>query len=188
MMTTTAVKAPMRPNSASQLSAALLVICCVGFMLLLGGCAASSTTIIEAESVTNPKPMYSYTSLIIQDFELNRGMYADVPEAGMSKRELRYAKLPGELAGHIERHLKSQSIYSKISRSGKADAATLLLTGKFTRLGRFKISVQVSLRDGASGQEVASFRPTLWDVLDTTATISDLGREVADFLYRIQYK
>src|SRR5665647_1644920 len=170
MMITTAVKAPMRPDRACQIRAALLVICCSLILLVSAGCVSSSTTIIEAESVSNPKPMYNYTSIIIQDFELNRGMYADVPEAGMSQRELRYAKLPGELAGNIERHIKSQSIYNKISRSGKADAATLLLTGKFTRIGRFKISVQVSLRDGVSGQEVASFHPTLWDVLDTTAT------------------
>lgn len=188
MMITTAVKATMLTNSVRQLRAALLVICCSFTLLISAGCVSSSTTIIEAESVTNFKPMYSYTSLIIKDFELNRGMYADVPEAGMSQRELRYSKLPGELAGHIERHLKSQSIYSKISRDGKADASTLLLTGTFIRLGRFKISVQVILRDGATGQKVASFRPTLWDVLDTTATVSDLGREVADFLYRIQYK
>jgi hypothetical protein len=63
-----------------------------------------------------------------------------------------------------------------------------MLTGKFKRLGRFKISVDVSLHDGVSGQEVAYFRQTLWDVLDTTDSISQLGREVADFIDRIQYK
>jgi hypothetical protein len=46
----------------------------------------------------------------------------------------------------------------------------------------------VSLRDGASGQEVAYLRQTLWDVLDTTDSLSLLGREVADFIDRIQYK
>ena len=51
-----------------------------------------------------------------------------------------------------------------------------------------KYTVVVSLQDGASGQEVASFRQTLWDVLDTTDSFADLGREVADFMYRIQYK
>ena len=39
-------------------SVCLLAIC--------AGCAASSTTVIEKEVVTNPKPMYSYTSLVIQ--------------------------------------------------------------------------------------------------------------------------
>jgi hypothetical protein len=96
--------------------------------------------------------------------------------------------LPGELSGHIERCVKTSGTYNKISRDGKTDAATLLLTGEFTRLGRFKISVQIILLDGATGQKVASFRQTLWDVMDSTASISDLGQEVADFLYRIQYK
>ncbi len=132
--------------------------------------------------------MYSYTSLIIQDFELKRELYSDSPEARMSQRELRYAKLPGELSEHIERYVRSHHTYKNISRDGKPDASTLVLTGKFNRLGRFKISVVVSLRDGASGQEVAYFRQTLWDVLDTTESISQLGREVADFIDRIQYK
>ena len=55
-------------------------------------------------------------------------------------------------------------------------------------MGRFKISAIVTLLDGATGQEVAYFRQTLWDVLDTTEAISSLGREVADFIDRIQYK
>jgi hypothetical protein len=75
-----------------------------------------------------------------------------------------------------------------VSRDGKLDASTLLLTGKFIRLGRFKITVQVRLLDGASGQEVASFRQTLWDVMDSLDSFGDLGREVAEFMYRIQYK
>ena len=152
------------------------------------GCAASSTTIVEEEAVTNPKPMYSYTSLVIQDLELKPEMYTDAPATEMSLRDLRYGKLPGELSDHIERNVKSRGIYRSISRSGKPDASTLLLTGKFIRLGRFKITIAVTLRDGVTGQEVASFRQTLWDVLDTTDSFRDLGREVADFIYRIQYK
>ena len=175
-------------SRTASLTRTLLLLCSVCLLLICAGCAASSTTIIEEEVVTNPKPMYSYTSLIIQDFELKRELYADSPEARMNTRELRYAKLPGELSEHIERYIKSHRIYKNISRDGKPDASTLVLTGKFKRLGRFKISVVVSLRDGATGQEVAYFRQTLWDVLDTTESISLLGRDVADFISRIQYK
>lgn len=157
-------------------------------MLLSVGCAASSTTRIEEEVVTNPKPMYSYTKLLILNLELKRELYSDASEAGMSERDLNYAKLPEELSGHIERFVSSRRVFKSISRDGQPDAATLVLTGKFIRLGRFKITVVVNLRDGVTGEDVASFRQTLWDVMDTTDSFSDLGREVADFLYRIQYK
>lgn len=132
--------------------------------------------------------MYSYTSLVIQDLDLKRELYSDSPDAVMNHRELRYANLPGELSEHIERYVKSHHTYKNISRDGTPDSATLVLTGKFIRLGRFKISIIVSLRDGVSGQEVAFFRQTLWDVLDTTDSINLLGRETADFINRIQYK
>ena len=175
-------------SSTISLRRTLLALCAVCLLQFCAGCATSSTTKIEEEVVTNPKPMYSYTSLVIQDFELKRELYSDATDARMSQRDLRYAKLPGELSDHIERYVKSRRIYTNISRDGKADAATLLLTGKFIRLGRFKISVAVSLRDGVSNQEVAYFRQTLWDVLDTTDSFSSLGREIADFINRIQYK
>ncbi len=166
----------------------VLVLCSSCLLLFSAGCAATSTTIVDEEVVTNPKPMYNYTSLIIRDLELKRELYSDSPASEMSQHDLRYAKLPGELSEHIERYVRSHNIYKNISRDGKPDASTLLLTGKFKRLGRFKISVIVSLRDGGSGQEVAYFRETLWDVLDTTESISQLGREIADFIDRIQYK
>ena len=186
MMITTAAKRRM-PSSTCSIQRLLLF--CIILLFLSAGCAATSTTIIEEQVVTNPKPMYSYTSLVIQDFELRRELYSDSPDQGkQSKRELRYAKLPGELSEHIERYVRSHRTYNTISRDGKPDASTLVLTGKFKRLGRFKISVVVSLRDGVSGQEVAYFRQTLWDVLDTTESISQLGREIADFIDRIQYK
>jgi hypothetical protein len=175
-------------SSSTSIRSTLQFFFCTCLLLICAGCAATSTTIIEEEVVTNPKPMYSYTSLVIQDFELKRELYSDSPDSGMSLRDLRYAKLPGELSEHIERYVKSHRTYKNISRNGKPDASTLLLTGKFKRLGRFKISVVVSLRDGVSDQEVAYFRQTLWDVLDTTDSISQLGREVADFIDRIQYK
>ncbi|MGB9080997.1 MAG: hypothetical protein WCD00_06820 [Desulfuromonadaceae bacterium] len=175
-------------NKPGAISRALLLLCFACLLLIFAGCAASSTTVIEEEVVTNSKPMYSYTSLVIQDFELKRELYSDSPDTGMSQRDLLYAKIPGELTAHIERYIKSHRTYKNISRDGKPDASTLLLTGKFMRLGRFKISVVATLRDGVSGQEVAYFRQTLWDVLDTTESISQLGREVADFIDRIQYK
>lgn len=187
MMITSAVKA-WALNNPNTFIRSLLLLCSVCLLVITAGCAASSTTMIEEEVVTNPKPMYSYTSLVIRDLELKRELYSDSPHAEMSQRDLRYEKLPGELSEHIERYIKSRSIYKNISRDRQPDASTLLLTGKFIRLGRFKISVVVSLRDGASGQEVAYFRQTLWDVLDTTDSISQLGREVADFIGRIQYK
>ena len=166
----------------------LLLLCCLSLMLISAGCATSSTTMIEEELVTNPKPMYSYTKLLIQDLELKRELYSDASDEGLSQRELHYAKLPGELSGHIERFVVSHQMFKKIYRDGKPDAATLVLTGKFIRLGRFKITVVVNLRDGATGQDVASLKQTLWDVINTTDSFSDLGRETADFLYRIQYK
>jgi hypothetical protein len=175
------------PISSGSLRNTALLFCAV-LLFMCAGCAASSTTIIEEEIVTNPKPMYNYTALVIRDLELKRDMYADGPDAAMSERERRYARLPGELSRSIEQCIKDNHSYSNISRDGKLDAATLVLTGKFIRLGRFKISVVVSLRDGATDQEVAYFRQTLWDVIDTTVSIGDLGREVADFIYRIQYK
>lgn len=189
MMITTAVKTRMASRTAS-LRHTLLALCSICLLLFCAGCVASSTTIIEEEVVTNPKPMYSYTSLIIQDFELKRELYSDSPADKMNDRDLRYAQLPGELSEHIERYVKSHRTYKDIyvSRDGKPDASTLLLTGKFTRLGRFKISVVVSLRDGITNQEVAYFRQTLWDVMDTTESINLLGRQVADFIDRIQYK
>jgi hypothetical protein len=160
----------------------------VVIMLLLSGCAASSTTIIDEEVVTNPKPMYTYKTLLIRDFELKRDLYSDAGSVNMNGRERRYSLIPGELSGHIERYVRSHRTYQTISRDAAPDETTLVVTGRFTRVGRFKISAVVKLLDGASGQEVAYFRQTLWDVLDTTEAISSLGREVADFIDRIQYK
>lgn len=187
MMTITAVKAWMLSSVNSILHTRRLFLI-VSLLLVCAGCAASSTTIIEEEVVTNPKPMYSYTSLVIRDLELKRELFTDSPVNRMSPRDLLYAKLPGDLSAHIERYVKAHGTYKNVSRGGISNASTLLLTGKFIRLGRFKITVEVSLLDGASGQQVATFRQTLWDVLDTADSFADLGREVADFIYRIQYK
>lgn len=189
MMITIAVKIriPM-PCSTGSIRRVFLPLFFACLLFISAGCAATSATIIEEEVVTNPKPMYNYTSLVIRDLELKRKLYSDAPENGMSQREKNYAKLPAELSEHIERYVKSHRTYKNISRDGKTDAATLVLTGRFTRVGRFKISVVVSLRDGLTGQEVALFRQTLWDVMDTTDSLSDLGREIADFINRIQYK
>jgi len=155
---------------------------------LLCGCAATATTVIDDEVVNNQKPMSSYKSLVIQDLELKRDLYTDLSEARMGARERRYAQIPGELSEQILRHLRSRHIYQDVSLDGAVSATTLVLKGKFTRMGRFKISLEAVLLDGATGHEVAYFRPTLWDVFDTTEAIGRLGRDVADFIDRIQYK
>lgn len=166
----------------------LRLICGLLVAGLLAACAATSTTIIEEEVVTNQKPMYTYKSIVIRDLNLKSELYTDAKEGGMSQRDRRYAMVPGELSEHIERYIKSRRSFQNVSRNGPVTASTLVLKGRFTRLGRFRISVIVSLHDGGNGQEVAYFRQTMWDVLDTTETINNLGREVADFISRIQYK
>ncbi|MDD5284326.1 MAG: hypothetical protein PHD54_00575 [Desulfuromonadaceae bacterium] len=155
---------------------------------LISACSATSTSIVEEEVVTNQKPMYTYKSIVIQDLDLKRELYTDVKEAGMSQRDHLYSQMPGELSEHIERYIKSRHSFPSVSRNGEVTPSTLVLKGRFTHLGRFRVSVTVSLRDGTDGHEVAYFRQTLWDVLDTTETISSLAREVADFINRIQYK
>jgi hypothetical protein len=155
---------------------------------LLVGCAATSTTILDEEVVTNQKHMSIYKSLIIQDFELKSELYSDTAEAGKSDRERGYAQFPSLLAENIERYVKARQTFRVVARTGPPTATTLVLKGRFTRVGRFRISIVGTLYDGASDQEVAFFRQTLWDVFDTTETISQLSRGVADFIDRIQYK
>ena len=184
----TIVATSLMPFNFKFVRLILQMFCTVLLLFTLYGCAATSTTIIDEEVVTNPKPMYTYKTLVIRDFELKREMYTDASDADMSRREGRYAKIPAELSGHIERYVKARRIYQNVSRDGQVNATSLVVKGRFTRLGRFRISVVVSLHDGASDQEVAYFRQTLWDVIDTTGTINNLGREVADFIDRIQYK
>lgn len=177
----------MLPDSISSRMLAGLT-----FMLLtiwlLSACSVTSTTIIDEEVVTNQKPMYTYKSIIIEDFDLKRELYTDSKITGMSQRDTLYSSIPGQLSEHIERYIKSRRYFQSVSRTGEVTPTTLVLKGRFTRLGRFRVSVVVSLRDGSDGQEVAYFRQTLWDVLDTTETINTLAREVADFISRIQYK
>lgn len=155
---------------------------------LLTGCAATSTTVMDEELVTNPKPMSSYKSLLIRKFELKRELYSDVPESRMGSQERRYAQVPAQLAEQIQRYVKAKRIYENVSLDGDTSVGTLVLKGKFTKMGRFRISLEAVLLDGASGQEVAYCRQTLWDVFDTTEGIGRLGRDVADFIDRIQYK
>jgi hypothetical protein len=176
----------MRNNVAAVIL--LRLLCAASLLLTFSGCAATSTTLIEEEVVTNSKPMYRYTSLLIQDFEIDREFYPDASDHGNSRTDQGYKNLPGELAGHIQRYVTSHRNYMSIARGGKPDIHTVVLTGKFLRVGRFKITVVAILRDGVTGQEVARFRETLWDVLDTTRSFADLGREIADFIDRIQYK
>lgn len=188
LTTITSVVVSLMPSDFRFVRLILQMLCSVLLVVALSGCAATSTTIIDEEVVTNPKPMYTYKSLVIRDFDLKREMYTDAADKDMSQRESRYAQIPVELSGHIERYVKSRRIYQSVSRDGQVSESTLVVKGRFTRLGRFRISVVVSLRDGASDQEVAYFRQTLWDVMDTTGTINNLGREIANFIDRIQYK
>jgi len=162
----------------------LLLILCV----LTAGCAATSTTILEEEVVTNQKHMASYKSLIINDFELKSELYSDTPAAKMNEGDRRLSQIPALLAENIERYVKSRQTFLNVARDGQPTETTLVLKGRFTRVGRFRISITGTLHDGASDQEVAFFRQTLWDVFDTTETINLLAREVADFIDRIQYK
>lgn len=188
LTTTTSVAINLMSSNSTLFRLALRAVCFVLMAAMLISCAATATTIIDEEVVTNPKPMYTYKSLVIRDFELKRELYTDASDADMGRREKLYAKIPAELSGHIERYVKARRTYQSITRNGQVGATTLIITGRFTRLGRFRISVVVSLLDGASGQEVAYFRQTLWDVIDTTGTLNRLGQEVADFIDRIQYK
>jgi hypothetical protein len=162
------------------------------FALIIGiltvGCAATSTTVLDEEVVTNQKHMASYKSLIIRDFVLKSELYTDATEAKLSDRERRYAQIPSQLSENIERYVKARQTYRDVSRNGQPTATTLVLKGRFTRVGRFRISITGTLHDGASDQEVAFFRQTLWDVLDSTEAVNLLSREVADFIDRIQYK
>lgn len=166
----------------------LKYIAIVVLLLVLSACAATSTTVVDEEVVTNKQPMATYKSLVIRNFELNRDLYTSVPEGRMSERERQYAQMPDELAEQIERYVLSRHIYREVTRDGQTTETALVLKGRFTRLGRFRISITATLHDGATGQEVAYFRQTLWDVFDTSETLNTLAREVADFIDRIQYK
>ncbi|BCS53774.1 hypothetical protein GSVR_20820 [Geobacter sp. SVR] len=158
------------------------------FTALLAGCAASSTAVMDEEIVTNEKPMATYKRLLLSDFELDPELYTDLPEAGPGERERRYAQVPAQLTDQVQRYVKSRHIYDSVSRDELLSPTTLVLKGRFTRMGRFRISIEAMLLDGASGQEVAYFRQTLWDVFDTTEAVGRLGHEIADFIDRIQYK
>jgi len=164
------------------------ILCALFLTTLTVGCAATSTAIMDEEIVTNQKPMSTYKSLLISDFELKRELYSSTADGQMSGRALRYSRLPSELSEGVERYVKSRRTYQNITRNGTASATTLVLKGKFVRVGRFRISITGTLHDGADGQEVAFFRQTLWDIYDTTDAINLLSREVADFIDRIQYK
>lgn len=167
------------------------ISCCLCLLLLtvlLAACAGTSTTIIDEEVVTNQKPMATYKSLIIQDFILKSELFTDTPDVRMNERERRYAHIPAVLAENIERYVKAHHIYENVSRNTQPTPSSLVLKGRFTRVGRFRISIVAMLYDGADGHEVAYFRQTLWDVLDSTEGVSLLGRDIADFIDRIQYK
>lgn len=158
-------------------------------LVLLSGCAVTTTTVLDEEVVGNQRPMASYQRLVVNDFTLERALFTDNPADKMGERDRRYAELPQRLAESVERYLRSHRIYRDVSRTQTHfDQQTLILTGQFTRVGRFRLSVEGRLLDAATKQEVAYFRQTLWDLLDTTDRVHELGREIADFISRIQYR
>lgn len=165
----------------------IVLLWLLGSMILLASCAATSNAVTDEEIVTNQKPMSTYTSLLVRDFELKREMFNDGDDR-MGEREKRYSQIPGQLTEQVVRYVKARRIYQNVSRNEKQSATTLILQGRFVRMGRFRISIEAVLVDGGTGQEVAYCRQTLWDVLDTTEAVGRLGREVADFIDRIQYK
>lgn len=165
-----------------------MFVCFVLAQALLSGCAATSTTVLDEEIVTNSKPMSSYKALLLKDFELNHSLFTDQPETKMGERDRRYARIPEQLTEQIQRYVRSRRIYQSVSRDEPLAATTLVLKGKFTRMGRFRISIEATLVDGATNQEVSYFRQTLWDVFDTTEAVGRLAREISDFIDRIQYK
>lgn len=191
MMTITAVMLLM-PNN--QIHKDIFVIKIRQFIklfviiILLSGCAATSNTVIDEEIVTAQKPMATYNSLIIKEFELKRELYNTEIGTRVGERDQRYAQIPDQLAEQIKRYLISKNIYRAVTRDGKPNAKTLILKGKFTKMGRFRISIEAVIVDSITGQEVAFFRQTLWDVFDATETVGALAREVADYIDRIQYK
>jgi hypothetical protein len=191
MMTITAAMLQMGNSITLQRKVLLQLGNCLSLIvivLLLSGCAATSNTVIDEEIVTAQKPMASYNALIIRDFDLKRELYTSENGKRISERDQRFARIPDQLAEQIKRYLVSKNIYRSVTRDGTPNAKTLILKGKFTKMGRFRISIEAVITDGATGQEVAFFRQTLWDVFDTVETVGNLGREIAEYIDRIQYK
>lgn len=155
--------------------------------VVLGGCTATSNAVTDEEIVTNQKPMSSYTALVVRDLELKAELYGD-DDGHLGEREQRYAQIPRQLTEQVIRYVKARRMYRSVSRDEKPTAESLVLQGRFLRMGRFRISIEALLLDGGTGQEVAYFRQTLWDVLDTTEAVGRLAREMADFIDRIQYR
>lgn len=86
-------------------------------LFFLAGCAGTATTILDEEVVTNQKPMATYKSLVINDFELKNELFTDASNLKLNERENRYAQIPSVLAENIERYVKSRHIYNKVSRN-----------------------------------------------------------------------
>jgi hypothetical protein len=166
----------------------LLILPLLVLLLVLSGCAATYNTVIDEEIVTAQKPMALYNAIIIYDFKLNRELYSSEKGDSIGGRELRYTQIPSQLSEQVKRYLVAKGMYRSVTRDGAAAAKTLYLKGKFTKMGRFRISIEAVITDSLTGQEMAFFRQTLWDVFDATETVGQLAREIADYIDRIQYK
>lgn len=161
----------------------LPLICAVLLILFAtAGCAPSSNIVIDAESVTNQSRFDSYRHFVVRDFAL--------PVDGQSGREPRYTELPQKLSVSIERAMKGRRLFSQVSRSNADNRGigVMILSGNFVRLGRFRVTVEGRLTDAFTGSELAYFQHTLWDVLDSSDSIDELGREIVTFIDRIHYR
>ena len=166
------------------------ILLCLLLLFFVSGCAPSSNIVVDDELIVNQRRFDSYKRLVVMPFQLQTGLYSDQQAEKPGSREARYAEMPQKLANSIEHSLRERKLFREVLRSlpEKAGGDTLILAGKFTRIGRFRVSVETSLVDASTGREQASFKHTLWDVLDTSDTIGDLGEEIATYLDRIHYR
>ena len=168
----------------------LSILLWISLLLFVSGCAPSSNVVVDDELIVNQRRLDSYRRLVVTTFQMQKGLYTDQQTEKPGSREARYAEMPQKLAGAIERELRERKLFPEILRSvpERVGSETLILAGRFTRIGRFRVSVEASLVDASTGREQASFKHTLWDVLDTNDSIGDLGEEIATYLDRIHYR
>lgn len=155
--------------------------------LALSSCAGNSATVADYEVIGNKKPISLYKTLVINKFELARELYTS-STGNLDGRDATYAAVPDRLDKDFRQLISRKNLYQSVSDGGFVTDTTLILKGRFSRIGRFKISIIADLYDGGTGQLVASYASTLWDVYDATGSITDLAKDLADFIDRIQYK
>ena len=170
------------------LKSALAVAGLSACVALSSGCAVTSATVLDEARITNTRPMSSYRALVVKVFNVKPDQLPSISDPELSDRDLLIAKFPENLAASIVDNVRKRRIYQSVVTDGNPPADALILNGRFTRIGRFRISIEAVLTDAATGTEVAHFRHTLWDIADTSGAVQLLGREVSDFIDQIQYK